>query len=76
MLSFWVIKIRLKNCFPGGSVVKNLPAGAVDASSIPGSGRCPEEENGSPYIFFPGKSQGERSLAGSSLWSPKELDTI
>ena len=33
-------------CFPGGSVVKNLPANAGDArdvSSIPGLGRFPEE---------------------------------
>ena len=27
--------------FPGGSVVKNLPAGAGDAGSIPGLGRPP-----------------------------------
>ena len=29
--------------FPGGSVVKNLPANAGDSSSIPGSGRSPGE---------------------------------
>jgi len=37
--------------FPGGSVVKNLPASAGDTgdvSSIPASGRCPEEGNGNP----------------------------
>ena len=32
--------------FPDGSVVKNLPANEGDASSIPGSGRFPEERNG------------------------------
>ena len=32
--------------FPGGSVVKNLPANAGDAGSIPGSGRSPGEGNG------------------------------
>ena len=35
--------------FPGGSVVKNLPANAGDAGdggSIPGSGRSPREGNG------------------------------
>ena len=31
--------------FPGGSVVKNPPANAGDAGSIPGSGRCPGESN-------------------------------
>ena len=42
--------------FPGGTVVKNLPAIAEDArdmSSIPGSGRSP----------WGGKSHGQRSLA-------------
>ena len=33
---------------PRGSMVKNLPANAGDASSIPGSGRFPEGENGKP----------------------------
>ena len=31
---------------PGGSVVNNSPANAGDTGSIPGSGRCPGEENG------------------------------
>ena len=31
--------------FPGGSVVKNLPANAGDACLIPGSGRSPGEGN-------------------------------
>ena len=37
--------------FPGGSVVKNLPANAGatgDLSLIPGSERCPGEGNGNP----------------------------
>ena len=34
--------------FPGGSEVKNLPANAENAGSIPGFGRSPEEENGHP----------------------------
>ena len=34
--------------FPGGSAVKNPPANAGDASSIPGSGRPPGEGNGNP----------------------------
>ena len=32
--------------FPGGPVMKNLPANAGDASSIPGSERSPGEGNG------------------------------
>ena len=39
--------------FPGGSVVKNLPA---NAGSIPGLGRSPGEGNGNPLQYFcPGK---------------------
>ena len=32
--------------FPHGSVIKNPPANAGDAGSIPGSGRCPGGGNG------------------------------
>ena len=34
--------------FPGGSVVKNLPANAGDVGLIPGLGRSPGEVNGNP----------------------------
>ena len=34
--------------FPGGSVVKNLPANARDMGLIPGLGRSPGEGNGYP----------------------------
>ena len=37
--------------FPGGSVVKNLPASAGDMSSILGLGRSPGEENGNPLQY-------------------------
>ena len=32
--------------FPGGSVIKNLPANAGDVGSVPGSGRSPGEGHG------------------------------
>ena len=38
--------------FPGGAVVKNLPANARDARDtglIPGLGRPPGEGNGNPF---------------------------
>ena len=39
-------------CFcSGGSVVKNLPASAGEAGSIPGSGRSPGEENSNPLQY-------------------------
>ena len=34
--------------FPGGTVVKNLTAKAVDKGLTPGLGRSPEERNGKP----------------------------
>ena len=37
--------------FPGSSVVKNLPAGARDLSSISRSGRSPGEGNGNPFRY-------------------------
>ena len=37
--------------FPGGSVVKNLPASAGDAGLIPGLGRSPGEENCNPLQY-------------------------
>ena len=64
--------------FPGGSVVKNLPAKAGDAGdlgSIPGLGRSPGEGNGNPLQFFClGNSHGRRSLLDYSPWGYKESD--
>ena len=37
--------------FPGGSVVKNLPANAGYVSLIPGSGRSPGEGNINPFQY-------------------------
>ena len=37
--------------FLGGSVVKNPPANAGDAGSIPGSGRSPGGGNGNPFQY-------------------------
>ena len=40
--------------FPGGTVVKNLPANAGDATdkgSIPASGRSPEVANSNPFQY-------------------------
>ena len=36
---------------PGGSVVKNPPAKAEDAGSIPGLRRCPGKGNGNPLQY-------------------------
>ena len=37
--------------FSGGSVVKNLPANAEDAGSVPGLGRSPAEGNGNSLQY-------------------------
>ena len=37
--------------FPGGTVVKNLPASEGDTGPIPGLGRSPGESNGSPFQY-------------------------
>ena len=55
--------LQMNTGFPGGSVLKNLPAG--DAGSIPGSGRSPEKEMAThanilaweiPWIEGPGRT--------------------
>ena len=51
--------------FPGGSVVKNLPANAVDEGSIPGSGRSPGEGNGNPLQY----SCLENPMDGGAWWA-------
>ena len=64
--------------FLGGAVVKSLPANAGEAGdvvSILGSGRFPWRRKWQPIpVFLPGKSHGQRSLAGYSPWGHKESD--
>jgi len=64
--------------FPGGAVVKNLPANAGDsrdAGLIPGSGRSSGEGNGNPlHYFLPGKFHGLRSLVDYSPRGREESD--
>ena len=55
--------------FPGGSVVKNLPANAGGVGSIPGLGRSPGERKGYP-LQCSGEFQGLYSP-----WGCKESDT-
>ena len=63
--------------FPGGSLVKNLPATAGDAGSSPGLGRFPWRRKWQPTsVFLPGKSKGQRNLVGYSPWGCKDSDAI
>ena len=68
------IYVRMR--FPGGTVVKNLPANAGDAGvlvSISGLGRSPGRA--SSRIFLPGESQGQRSWRDTVHRITKESDT-
>ena len=61
--------------FPRGLAGKESAYNAGDLGSISGLGRSPAEGNGNPFqVFFPGKSHGQRSLAGYSSWGLKESD--
>ena len=62
--------------FPGGSVVKNLPANAGDAGLIPSSGSSPEGGNGSPLQYSCLKNHMDRgSWQATVCGVTKELDT-
>ena len=50
--------------FLGGSVVTNPLANTRDTDLIPDLGRPLEKEMAPAPIFLPGKSHGQRSMAG------------
>ena len=61
--------------FPGGSVVKNLPAKCRRCGFDPWIGKIPwRREWQLTPIFLPEKFHGQRSLADYSSWGCKELD--
>ena len=61
--------------FPSSSVGKESAYNKGDLGSILGLGRSPVEGHGNPLQYFlSGKFHGQRSLAGYSPWSSKELD--
>ena len=59
--------------FPGGSVVKNSPA-MRRCRFDPWVGKIPWRREWQPTPFLPGKSHGQRSLAGYSGWGLKESE--
>ena len=61
--------------FPGGSEGKKSACSAGDVGSIPGQEDPLEKEMATHSSILPGKSQGQRSLEGYSLWGRKESDT-
>ena len=69
------IGILLTSIFPGGPMVKNPPANARDVGSIPGSGRCPGEENDNPFQYSCLRNPMDRGACqGYCQWVAKELD--
>ena len=65
--------------FPGGAVVKNMPANAGDTGDSglnPESGRFPYWRAWQPTLaFLSGESHRQRSLKGYHPWDHKESDT-
>ena len=64
--------------FPGGAVVKNLPAnaGVVRCRFDPWVGKTPWSRKWQrPPVFLPGESHGQRSLTGYSPEGHRELDS-
>ena len=70
------IQVTATVSFPGGSLVKNPPAGdknAGDTDSIPGSGRCPGEGNGNPLQYSCLGNPMDRGAVGYSPWGSKRV---
>ena len=60
--------------FPGGTVVKNLPA-KKSLEFNPWVRRIPWRRKWQPTsVFLPGEFHGQRSLADYNLWDHKESD--
>ena len=60
--------------FPGGAVVKNLPANAGDARVRSLDQEDPlEEEMAATPVFLPGKSHGQRNLLGYSPLGHRDM---
>ena len=62
--------------FPGGSVVKNMPANKGDMGSIPGSGRSHGEGNGNPLQYSCLGNSMDRGASWAAVHGvTKESDT-
>ena len=54
--------------FPGGSMVKNLPANAEDAGIIPGQGRSPGRGNGNALQSSCLENQVDRGIWWATVY--------
>ena len=76
---FLVNTYKVLSIFTDGAVVKNSPAKAEEGKRQrfdPWVGKLPWSRKWQPTPeLLPGKSHGQRSLVGYSLWGCKESDT-
>ena len=80
MLKYYIISydFSVQRGFPGGAVVKNLPANARDAGdtgSISRSGRSPGEGNGNPFQYPCLGNPRDRGAWQATLQRVAESDT-
>ena len=62
------LPVNLTQGFPGGSVVKNLPASSGDRFDS-WMGKIPWRRKWQPTpVFLPGEFHGQKRLAGYSPW--------
>ena len=77
MLELSEQEFKSNHGFPGGSVVKNLPANAGDLGLNHESGRSPGEENGNPLPYSSLGNPIDRGAWGATvLGVTKELNTM
>ena len=70
-------KLGITSGFPGGSVVKNLPANARDTGSIPVKGRSPGEGNGNTLQYSYRDNPTDRGVWWAIVHGiAKEMDMI
>ena len=67
MYSAYKLNKQVKWGFPGGLVVKNLPASFGNVGLIPGLGRSPGEWNGNPLQYSCLKNPMERETCRSTV---------
>ena len=73
-LVIFLVLLTFIEGYPGGSMVKNLPANIGDEGSISGLGRFPWRRKWQPIsVFLPGKSHGQSSLVGYIPWGHKRV---
>ena len=66
---------RNEGCFPGGSMVKDLPADAGDTGLIPGLGRSLEKEMATHFSTLAWEIPRTEERGGLQSMGSKESDT-